>query len=502
MDPSAATNPAETEQYLFFNVMPRAKNSSAVVSPTIKISSAAPKTSATNTYWLKYRWYAIGLVVVVIAGLIGYYFYNKYTESLGQKAETALVVSHPHPIPAAAATPTAVASSTIAGFTTPQSWRNNFFNACTDITVCGDEADPDHDGLSNLQEYKLGTDPNHNDSDGDGISDGDKVLVFGMDPLAAHNGTDPSYTDADYLKGGYDFKTGQLLPAAELSALTQRMNQYCLHEPTVTTLAGVLTSLYHFNCQPGQAPAAQASSTPVTTATSTPTSTPVSLPSTTPTSVATSTSMLDIDQSPSAKENRDAQRTTTLQNIAVGLVKYFQQNKSYPDTTNFADMASTIKPYNLVATNPVDPINQGQFVYSYTPSPNNSDFVLSYFSETENQLIQIHAADAQKTAAQQQADNYDEQRKTDLANIQTALLLYSNDNISTGQDYVFPTEDKYQSSLVPKYLAQMPKDPETGQDYDYQVSQTFDAFTVKAALDDAPAGYSGYLCNEEECRYY
>jgi hypothetical protein len=61
--------------------------------------------------------------------------------------------------------------------------------------------DPDHDGLTNLQEFTLGTDPHNPDTDGDGISDGDEVNGTGLacttaTPAVCYH-TNPLLADTD-----------------------------------------------------------------------------------------------------------------------------------------------------------------------------------------------------------------------------------------------------------------------------------------------------------------
>jgi eukaryotic-like serine/threonine-protein kinase len=60
-------------------------------------------------------------------------------------------------------------------------------------------ADTDGDGLLNVEEAALGTDPFKADTDGDGLTDGEEVKVFGTDPKKQD-------TDGDTLLDGYEVK--------------------------------------------------------------------------------------------------------------------------------------------------------------------------------------------------------------------------------------------------------------------------------------------------------
>lgn len=83
----------------------------------------------------------------------------------------------------------------------PGSWLAQYFgvNYQTDPNAALN-ADPDRDGLTNLEEYQNGTDPTNSDTDGDLLSDGPEVHLYGSDPTNPN--TYSVQTDAVYLLSG------------------------------------------------------------------------------------------------------------------------------------------------------------------------------------------------------------------------------------------------------------------------------------------------------------
>ena len=86
-------------------------------------------------------------------------------------------------------------------------WRGVFFTPqeLVDPNISGDAADPDGDGLCNLDEQTAGTDPNNPDTDGDGLPDGWEV-AHGLDP---RNPSDAAFDpDGDGLTNLQEYQHG------------------------------------------------------------------------------------------------------------------------------------------------------------------------------------------------------------------------------------------------------------------------------------------------------
>jgi hypothetical protein len=89
------------------------------------------------------------------------------------------------------------------------SWENLY--ACLNPLVGDSTPDSDGDGLRNIQEYHLDTNPCVADTDGDGLSDGDEVKIYLTDPLNPDTDSDSSL-DGVEVSGGADPLSGRITP--------------------------------------------------------------------------------------------------------------------------------------------------------------------------------------------------------------------------------------------------------------------------------------------------
>ncbi len=463
----------------FYNVLPKSQANGALINPKIKIEAedialASPETKI-QMLAKKYKIALIIIGAVVILAYPAYYLLNKF---IFTPVEPDNLLILPGNMEVGNKTPEENPKAT--NTQTSPEWQKRFFSGekCFETENCGDEADPDKDGLKNLAEFNASTDPNNSDSDQDGLADGDEVNIFSSDPTKTSTIGDIKYNDGQYIKGGYDaLAKDKQFTTAQIAKISIKMKTFGIHPPTNQTLGESLLTLYKFSTEPDlQKPKA--------------TTTPNSDPFT------------GVDTSAEAKQDRDTQRSTTIKNIAMALVKYFDDKKTYPKITDFGQMFLEVKIYSRVAVNPEDPINKDKYIYTYASEKDGQDFVLTFFSESQNQSIKTRSVDGKKYISQDQSAIYDDQRKTNLETLRSALLLYSSQNTSGNKEYVFPVKEQLQTALVPQLITEIPKDPKTNEAYDYQVSEDFESFTLKALLDAPPVGKSGYLCNQEECRVY
>ncbi|HYE22229.1 MAG TPA: cupredoxin domain-containing protein [Verrucomicrobiae bacterium] len=134
----------------------------------------------------------------------------------------------------------------------PPVFLKQHFNVetCQDQSVCGDDADPDSDGLSNYDEFRArgGADPKNNDTDGDGLADGDEVHVYKTEPAfkfsycRGNTGLACQYDDGSQIKNGYDPATpGIKMTETRKQQIETDTQTFKLHEPTKTTLNMTVT---------------------------------------------------------------------------------------------------------------------------------------------------------------------------------------------------------------------------------------------------------------------
>jgi Bacterial TSP3 repeat len=108
---------------------------------------------------------------------------------------------------------------------------------CKAVLKCGEKADPDNDGLLNIEEYNFQTDPLSPDTDNDGISDGDETKVYYTDPTRKDSDND-TYEDGDEITNCYDpiTATSNKLSTARKSQINSIVATVPIHKSTIDKL--------------------------------------------------------------------------------------------------------------------------------------------------------------------------------------------------------------------------------------------------------------------------
>lgn len=95
-----------------------------------------------------------------------------------------------------------LATTTVATATIPTDVELNR-DINNDKILFGEPIDSDKDGLDDVREKEIGTDPNKADTDGDGLIDGDEVIIWKTNPLKADTDGD-GYPDGSEVRNGYN----------------------------------------------------------------------------------------------------------------------------------------------------------------------------------------------------------------------------------------------------------------------------------------------------------
>lgn len=204
-------NGVNPEEPVSFSVMP---GSGAPINTQKKMSDIIPNNHHHSIWSSRATYIVMGILILVALGAGAYFLLG--TNEKEQDAETRL----------------------------PKVFLKEHFGVeiCMDKSICGDDADPDNDGLKNVDELPERTLPTNPDTDGDGLSDGDEVNIFKTSPIKDVTDTRPAaienrYTDGSQIKNGYDPLTpGLKINPTRQSQIDRSQGEYGLHEPTISTL--------------------------------------------------------------------------------------------------------------------------------------------------------------------------------------------------------------------------------------------------------------------------
>lgn len=110
------------------------------------------------------------------------------------------------------------------------------------ITESLGEIDSDEDGLNDSAEFNYGTDPQDDDSDADGISDGDEILFYGTDPNTTTSGSSSEGVSIVNAVDGDTVGDGEVLLMGHISEEESTVQAYEVSSDGDLTWVGETTS--------------------------------------------------------------------------------------------------------------------------------------------------------------------------------------------------------------------------------------------------------------------
>lgn len=144
------------------------------------------------------------LVVIIVLGGVGYggwYAYAKFVKN--KQATVAPVVNVQQPVVEAPVVPVVEKKPDIVVVPTTSVTSDVTAKMNNDKILFGEAVDSDKDGLDDVREKELGTNPFNADTDGDGLNDGDEVIIWKTNPLNPDTDGD-GYKDGQEVRNGYN----------------------------------------------------------------------------------------------------------------------------------------------------------------------------------------------------------------------------------------------------------------------------------------------------------
>lgn len=145
----------------------------------------------------------IGLLILVLLGIGGWYLFSNI---MGDKQEVVPAQQNTFddfdPNPTTTTEPEEEDDAVVTTTDQDQQQEPPTDQEIDNTLIFGEPTDTDGDGLDDIREGDIGTDPNNWDSDGDGLSDGDEVIIWKTDPLNPDTDGD-TYNDGDEVKNGF-----------------------------------------------------------------------------------------------------------------------------------------------------------------------------------------------------------------------------------------------------------------------------------------------------------